>query len=122
MPHSANWYAGWYLLLAAFATGAILGIFFANDKFLGGYSSWPRRLARLGHIACAALGFLNILYAVAPISPTPWQHKTASIGLIVGGVTMPLACFLAAWKKPLKLFFPIPVAALVGSVVLILAS
>lgn len=123
MPHNPNWYAGWSLLLAAFLTGALLGLFFTRDDFLGGYFSWPRRLLRLGHISLAALGILNILYSLAPLPGShAWQPQAASLGLIVGGISMPLACFLAAWNKKLKPLFAIPIASLVTPVVLVLMN
>src|SRR5262245_23719460 len=64
--HPLNWYAGWGLLLAAFATGALAGLGFHREDFLGGYGSFRRRLLRLGHIALAALGMLNLIYALSP--------------------------------------------------------
>ena len=51
-----NWYFGWAAILTAFATGAVLGLFFHREDFLGGYASFRRRILRLVHIALAALG------------------------------------------------------------------
>ena len=42
-------------------TGAVLGLRFHRDDFLGGYGSFRRRIVRLGHIAMAALGMINVL-------------------------------------------------------------
>jgi hypothetical protein len=50
-------------VLLAFATGAGLGLFFHRDDFLGGYNSFRRRIVRLGHIALAALGMLNVIFS-----------------------------------------------------------
>jgi hypothetical protein len=120
MPFPLNWYAGWSMILAGFISGAVLGLFFQREDFLGGYMSWRRRLLRLGHIACVALGFLNLLYAVSPVS----GHSRWAAGgfLVIGGVAMPLACALAAWKKSLKGIFVVPVASLITAVVLILLN
>ena len=63
--HVLNWHFGWWLVLGAFVTGAVIGLFFHRDDFLGGYDSFRRRIVRLGHIALAALGMMNVLYAVA---------------------------------------------------------
>jgi hypothetical protein len=121
--HVLNWYAGWWLLLAAFATGAAVGLFFHDDAFLGGYASFRRRLLRLGHIALAALGMLNLLYAVSPWpAPSAWQAAAASWCFVLGGVAMPLVCFLSAWHKPLRHLFFVPVAALTAAVVLTLSA
>jgi predicted exporter len=36
----------------------------------------------------------------------------ASWALVVGGITMPLCCGLAAWRKPMRNLFPVPVLSL----------
>lgn len=116
-----NWYFGWGSILAAFATGAILGLFFYRDNFLGGYASFRRRTLRLGHIAMAALGTINVLYSLSPIVAEPaWRERVASLGLIVGGTTMPLVCFLTSWRTGFRRLFFIPVAALVIAVIQVL--
>jgi hypothetical protein len=113
-----NWYVGWSLLLAAFLTGAILGLFFYREDFLGGYPSFRRRILRLGHIALAALGMLNILYSLSAgasaLSPRTWM---ASLGFIIGGVTMPAVCFLSSWRAGFRHLFIIPVTALIIAVI-----
>src|SRR5947208_97719 len=87
MPgHSLNWYFGWCLLLSAFVTGAILGLFFDQDAFLGGYSSFRRRLIRLGHIAQAALGMVNVLFGLSPWPSSGWYAESASLCFITGGL------------------------------------
>ena len=119
MPLSLNWYAGWSLILAGFLSGAILGLWFHRENFLGGYQDWRRRLLRLGHIALVALGFLNVLYAQ---SAADHSVKLAGYLLMAGGIAMPAVCALSAWRKPLKVLFPIPVVMLVAAVVLILLN
>lgn len=112
--HVWNWYAGWGLILVAFLTGAGLGLFFDQDDFWGGYTSFRRRLVRLGHIALAALGMLNLLFALSPWpEQSHWQTTPASISWIIGAVTMPASCFLTAWKKNLRPLFVIPVSFLI---------
>src|SRR5689334_17317074 len=112
-----NWTAGWSLILAAFAAGAVTGIFFHREDFLGGYASFRRRLLRLGHVALAALGMINILFAVAPPAG---PHRAASLLLLAGGLTMGPVCYLTAWRAPFRRLFFIPVAALIAAVVLVL--
>jgi hypothetical protein len=115
--HLLNWYFGWGLILSAFVTGALLGLFFHRDDFWGGYSSYRRRIVRLGHIALAALGMMNVLYG---LSPWPSEYRPeaawASICFVVGGLSMPLVCFLSGWWKPLRLLFFVPVTALILAV------
>src|SRR5262245_21554582 len=111
MKMSLNWYAGWWLILAGFVTGAGLGLFFHRADFLGGYASFRRRMLRLGHIACAALGMLNLIVALSSCS---------SPLLVAGGAMMPAVCFLTAWKEKCRHLFVLPVLTLGIAVVLIL--
>jgi hypothetical protein len=119
IPHPLNWYAGWSLILTAFVAGAVIGLAFHREDFLGGYTSFPRRLLRLGHIALAALGMINILFALSPV-PAGAFTTAASICFLAGGVLMPAVCFLTAWRKPMRQLFFIPVTSLIAAVVLTL--
>ncbi len=116
MVHALNFSAGWWLILAAFATGALLGLGFHREDFLGGYGSFRRRLARLGHIALAALGGLNVLYGLSPVPADPLPGQL----LLAGGIAMPLVCFLSAWKPGFRHLFFIPVVLLVAGVGLVI--
>jgi hypothetical protein len=116
VPQPLNWVAGWGLVLAAFVTGAAGGLFFHRDDFLGGYASFPRRLARLGHIALAALGMMNVLFGLSPLPPGRLT-AAASVLFLAGAVLMPAVCFLAAWRKSLRHLFVLPVVSLVLAVV-----
>jgi hypothetical protein len=113
-----NWYFGWGLILTAFVTGAGLGLSFHRDDFLGGYASFRRRILRLGHIALAALGLINVVYGLAPAASDPsLRARVASFGFVVGGVAMPAVCFLTAWRAGFRHWFFIPVGALVIAVI-----
>jgi hypothetical protein len=117
--HPLNWYAGWTLILAAFITGAGIGLFFHREDFWGGYASFRRRLVRLGHIALAALGGLNVLFSVAtPAAPT--SIHVASLLLLIGAVSMGPICFLTGWRQSFRHLFLIPVSSLIAAVVLVL--
>jgi hypothetical protein len=116
--HALNWQIGWLLVLAAFLTGAAMGLFFHREDFLGGYGSFRRRLLRLGHVACAALGMMNVVFSLSPWpSPESWTGSAASLAFVAGGLTMPLACFLSAWREPFRHVFAIPVVALMLAVI-----
>src|SRR3954470_22493109 len=119
VTHVANWFAGWGMILAAFVTGGGIGLFFHREQFWGGYASFRRRIVRLGHIALAALGMINLLFAIAVPSHNPFTHL-ASILLIVGAVSMSGICFLSGWKILFRHLFFIPVISLVVAVVLVL--
>lgn len=121
--HPLNWYAGWMLVLMAFVTGAGIGLYFHRDDFWGGYTSYRRRIVRLGHIALAALGMMNVLYSLSPWpGSATWTGRAAGISFLIGGVTMPTVCFLSGWKKPLRHLFFIPVIALISAAALTLGG
>jgi hypothetical protein len=109
-----NWTVGWTLVLLAFTTGAWIGLYFHEPDFWGGYDSFRRRIVRLGHIAMAALGMMNVIYS---LSPWPAVGTTASLlaswGFVVGGISMPAVCFLSGWRKSFRHLFFIPVVSLV---------
>ena len=116
-----NLYVGWCGILAGLVAGAIQGSFFHADGWLGGYTSWPRRMARLGHIAFVGLGLINLAYAgtLAILfidHPNPWPSWL----LVIGAVTMPFICYLSAYRKPFRHLFPIPVLSLIAGVALFL--
>ena len=123
MTHTLNLYAGWLGFLAGAVTGALIGLFFHQDDWLGGYDSWTRRLLRLGHIACFGLGLINILFALSAAGlPMSAALHFGSLLLVAGMITMPLNCFLSAWKKPFRHLFFIPAGStLIGIVCLLLA-
>jgi hypothetical protein len=90
-------------------SGAVVGLRFADEEWMGGYSSWPRRMVRLGHIAFFGIGFLNLAYAMT-VGPLHWRGTAAmSVSLALANGLMPAVCFLAAWRKPLRVLFFVPV-------------
>jgi hypothetical protein len=115
--HVLNWQAGWWLILLSFVTGAGIGLFFHREDFLGGYGSFRRRILRLGHIALAALGMLNVLfsYSAWPV-PGTTAATVASFGFVAGGIAMPAVCFLTSWQESFRALFFIPVLALLIAV------
>ena len=117
-----NWYFGWGSILSAFITGAIIGLFFHKEDFLGGYSSFRRRILRLGHIAQAALGMMNVVAGNSQIAADVEYSTIAVWGLVVGGISMPTVCFLSAWKAEFRHLFFIPVVSLMAAVIDILIA
>lgn len=106
----------WLWILLGFLSGAAMGMFFQRETWMGGYSSFPRRLYRLGHISFFGLGLINFLFAVTlrlfpPASPLV---NVAGYAFIVGGVLMPICCVLIAHFPKLKapILFTPPVASL----------
>ena len=117
-------FVGWAAVLLGVASGAAIGLYFHDDNWAGGYSSFRRRMLRLGHISFFGIGFLNFFFgltlSLVSLPPTPLQ--IASISLLVAVVAMPSCCYLAAWKKPFRHLFPIPVIAVLAATVSILSG
>jgi hypothetical protein len=109
---------GWTSILLGLLSGTAIGLFFHQDEWLGGYQSWRRRLVRLGHVAFVGTGVLNLSFALTisllRLEPAP---GLASIPFLLGAASMPAICFLAAWRKPLRHLFFIPVLSLISGAV-----
>ena len=123
-PARLNLLAGWIAMLGGLVSGAVIGLYFHDDEWMGGYASFRRRMTRLGHISFWGLGFLNILFALSlNVQALPRFHaQVASAGFLIGLVTMPACCFLTAWKKPFRVWFPVPVAGVLVGVVSLLSG
>jgi hypothetical protein len=119
-----NLIGGWLGMLAGVFCGAILGLFFHREDWMGGYASYRRRLTRLGHISFFGLGFLNLIFAATAglLNLHGRSLNISSMSLIVAAITMPVCCFLTAWKKPFRHLFPIPVLAAAVGIFAVLAG
>lgn len=114
----------WVWFVLGIVSGAVLGLGFAKTDFMGGYDSWRRRLARLGHISFFGTGGLVLAAALSAAAlhaiGTPVSEdglRVAGTLLVVGAVAMPTVCFLSAWRKPWRHVFFLPVLGLGGGVV-----
>ena len=118
-----NLIAGWIGILCGMLTGAIVGLRFHDENYLGGYQSWRRRLARLGHISFFGLAIINFafFFTVEWLFSNGGQANLvlnlASWLLVAGALAMPTVCYLSAWKKPLRHLFFIPVSLLIAGVI-----
>jgi hypothetical protein len=122
VPATQLWTFGWSLVLLGFSSGALLGLGFHREAFLGGYGSFRRRLVRLGHVACVMLGILQMLVALSPAAASTGPLAGAcAAAWIAGALAMPLVCFLAAWRPGMRRWFPLPVACLITAASLTLA-
>ena len=117
-----NLYAGWLGMLGGVISGAAIGLFFHQQDWMGGYSAFSRRMTRLGHISFFGIGFLNLLFALTlkAVDFPVTGAEIASKGFILGLITMPLCCFLTAWRKPFRHLFPIPVLSVLTGIVVLL--
>jgi len=118
-----NFYAAWIGILLGFIAGAVIGLFFHEDNWLDGYSSWQRRMARLGHISFFGIAFINLTYSLS-ISVFRMKMTTLypSYLFIVGAITMPLVCFLSVYKKYFRYLFPIPVISLLAGAIIFIVK
>lgn len=118
---SLNLWVGWIALVGGVVSGAVIGLFFHREEWVGGYGSFPRRLMRLGHISFFGLGFLNILFALSfPLAQASPVLIWAGRCFVIAVVAMPICCFLTAWKRFFRHLFPIPVFSVLGGLVFIL--
>ena len=116
-----NIYAGWFGFLAGIITGAISGLRFHDENFFGGYASWSRRLTRLAHISFFGLGLINLAFAVTADKLGYFDGlEIASVSFVVGLVTMPLVCYLSAFRPKFRHLFFIPVLSVFVGVVNVL--
>lgn len=119
-----NIYCGWICILVGVLSGALIGLFFHAADWMGGYSAYRRRLTRLGHISFFGMGLLNILFGLSagPMHLGGVSLSVASWSFVVAAITMPACCFLTAWRKSLRHFFPVPVAASLIAVLCVLVG
>lgn len=104
-----------------FVTGMLMGIITKNDDALGGYTGRSRRYVRLGHIACGALGMISILAGLS--SQAGFLFTPAALFLLlVGLVSMPLACWFNAFNLKLFPLFAVPSASLIAATVLVVRN
>lgn len=108
-----NLYAAWIGLLLGVLSGIISGLFFHDESWLGGYATWPRRLIRLGHISLFGLGFINLaFFLTAQVLEIKSGLTASALLLLIGAATMPTVCYLAAFLKPFRQLFFVPVLSI----------
>jgi hypothetical protein len=114
----------WLWILLGFVSGMVLGMFFHQEHWLGGYGSFRRRMYRLAHISFFGLGAVNLLFwltmqRVVPLEPL---GAVASRAFLLGGVSMPLCCVVMAHYPKASLIFALPVLSLIlgGALALVL--
>ena len=113
-----NLMAAWIGIFLGVFSGALIGLFFHREAWMGGYNSWRRRLTRLGHISFFGLAAINFAFFLTV--PSLRGDDAALLGpsmlLLLGALSMPTICFLSAWRQPFRHAFFIPVASiLVGT-------
>lgn len=117
----ANLYAAWTGILLGVVFGATQGLFFHREEWMGGYGSWRRRMTRLGHISFFGIALLNLGFHFTAAGMAPRGGLIlASRLMIVAAVSMPLLCYLSAFRRPFRHLFFIPTLSVAGAVLLLL--
>ena len=114
-----NIYAAWIGILLGGLAGAAQGLFFDKEDWLGGYSSWKRRMIRLGHISFFGIAFINLSFALSAVALGLEERvAVSSVLFLVGAVCMPLVCYLSAIKTMFRHLFFIPALSVIAGVIL----
>lgn len=109
-----NLYAAWIGMLLGGIFGAIQGLFFHKEEWLGGYGSWIRRMTRLGHISFFGIAFINMAFVgTAKVLDIEQEVSVPSALFIIGAIGMPLICYLSAFKKVIRHLFFIPALSII---------
>jgi len=114
-PYHANLVSAWLGFLLGFISGLAFGLFFHRENWLGGYSSFKRRMYRLAHISFFGLAMVNFMfYLSGPSIPAHSElAQIAARAFIIGAISMPLCCVLMAHFPRTRLLFAIPVISLI---------
>jgi hypothetical protein len=117
-----NLVLAWLWILLGFLAGLFFGLNFHKERWLGGYTSFKRRLYRLGHISFFGLAGVNFLFYLTARSFTdaPIAAIFASWDFALGAVSMPVCCFVMAHRPSLRALFLIPVTSLITASILTL--
>ena len=122
MKFHLNLVIAWLWLLLGFVAGMVLGMFFHGENWLGGYTSFKRRMYRLAHISFFGLGVVNLLFCLTmqnfPLAG-PFT-VVASWAFVVGAISMPVCCVVMAHFPKAHLIFAVPVVSLITGGILTL--
>lgn len=112
-----NLWAAWLGFAAGAISGGLIGLFFHEEGYAGGYASWRRRMMRLGHISFFGIGLLNLCLAATTLFPRWGDVPTwAATSLASAIVLMPAVCFLSAWRMGFRHLFALPVLAVCAGI------
>ncbi len=112
-----NLTAAWMGFALGCVSGAVPGLFFHRADWLGGYTSWPRRLIRLAHISFFGIGFLNLGMGLT-CTKLGIDAGAASGLMLIGAAAMPAVCYLSAFKPAFRHLFFIPAGSVLLSIII----
>ncbi len=114
----------WWMIAASMLAGALMGLYAFGEPLpapdrLETYGAVPRRLLRLAHIAAVALPIINLHYVSwMERSPFPEPKRRCAYRLLLAGTLgLPVLLTVAAFFRPALYALPVPVTALLGSIV-----
>ncbi|MEK6893622.1 MAG: hypothetical protein AABX07_05475 [Nanoarchaeota archaeon] len=118
---------GWLWILIGLIVGAFMGMFAFNGPLpspVGDYTSLPRRMLRLSHIAFIALAIINILYGyeIDKIRLMEKTKKSGSWFILIGAILMPIFLIIAVFFEPVKYLTMIPTALIIISIFIMVAG
>ena len=116
-----NLLLAWLWIVIGFAFGAVIGLRFHREEWLGGYGSLKRRLYRLAHISFFGLAIINLLFCftmIAVATRSDFAMRVSSWGFLIGAISMPLCCLLMTRFPRLQALFVVPVGSLLVAGVL----
>jgi hypothetical protein len=119
-----NLILAWAWISLGFVSGMLLGLGFHREDWLGGYSSFKRRLYRLAHISCFGLGALNLGFwlTLQALRPSGLLIEIAAWAFVAGAISMPICCLLMAHRPRSRPLFAFPVLSLLLGGVLTTAA
>ena len=118
-----NRQVAWAGMAVGAALGMVMGLWsfdgpMATPSFLGEYGSNARRLARLGHIACFGLGFINLFLARELAALPGRSRRMAGLAMNLGNIGLPLVLLVASAYQPIKFLLPLPAACVLVALTL----
>lgn len=108
-------------------TGLVLALPAKDEAAWGGYGSFRRRAARLGHVCAVMLpviaGVVSALFAQAGEARVLEASAATGARLwIAGGIALALALFATAWRPRLRFLLPAPALCVVAGSVFLAAG
>jgi hypothetical protein len=98
--------------------GLLLGVVANRPDGWGGYGSFPRRAARLGHVAAVMLPALGGLYAVLLEGAARGGLLAAAAWTWLGGAVLLVTVLFGAARRPaVRYLLPLPALALTAAAV-----
>jgi hypothetical protein len=118
-----NIWTAWICIALGVLLMIVREILFPSVNRLAGTGCWQRRMVRLGHCSLFAVAFINLAYVnslyLLGLDPPDLDTSLLFLG---GALLMPAVCYLAAWRKRLRLLFVLPAMSVLGAMGLFISA